>query len=102
MTDVAAMVETLSAAGYLVVKIPPCDRRGGHGRHALITRTAQCDGVEPIPHGFHSTHRRLFGYGVTCACGGSFSDYSKDGEPSAWAEHKAQHGIQDEEVRSAD
>lgn len=63
-------------SGYVAFKAPPCKYPGGHGRHSLITRTISCEGVEPIPHGFHGTHMGSFGWWVHCQCGHAFADYT--------------------------
>lgn len=84
------MAAALRAAGYLVVKVPPCERDFGHGRHSLITRSAMCEGREPIPHAPINGHFGSFGWRVICACGGDFATYD---EPSEWDEHKAEHNI---------
>ncbi len=88
-------VRLLREQGYLVVKIPACDKAGkGHGRHSLITRTANCEGEEPMPHGLRNVHQGTFAPWVNCACGHSFNDGPfDDGSPSEWQKHKEEHGV---------
>jgi hypothetical protein len=89
------MAQALTAAGYLVVKIPDCKHGGGHGRHTLITRSAMCEGAEPIPHGWVNGHSGSFGWRNICACGRSFADYNindDDTSPTAWQKHQAETG----------
>lgn len=91
--ELRAMAATLREAGYMVSKIPPCKREGGHGRHGLITRTARCEGAEPMPHGFHSTRWGTFGWWVACTCGHDFADYSSPPSLSPWMQHVIEFGI---------
>ena len=86
--DLEGMVGTLRENGYMVFKVPVCKIEGPHGRHAVITRTAHCEGKEPIPHGYHSSNMGSFGMWVNCQCGRSFSDCSSD--PTPWERHKAE------------
>lgn len=86
-TEAAAL---LRAAGYLVVKIPPCSKEGrDHGAHVLITRSARCPGGGNIPHGIHSWYQGSFGPWANCHCGHLFSDYGQ--APSDWEKHKQEH-----------
>lgn len=93
MTDdteaLIAMAQTLQDNGYLVFKVPPCNRNGhGHGRHVLLTRSAVCEGKEPVPHGFHSSHLGTFGFWNHCQCGRDFNDYSRgDDGQTPWERH---------------
>lgn len=89
--DEAEMVEALRESGYLVVKIPPCSKQGGHGRHELVTKTVMCEGAEPIPHGYHSSFHTALGVRVNCRCGRSFSDATD--RPTPWDEHMEEHGV---------
>jgi hypothetical protein len=90
--EIQAAVDLLTAHGYLVAKIPPCNRNGGHGRHPLITRTASCEGAGPIPHGWRSGRMGTFGWWNDCKCGHGFSDYAPDGELTNWQKHLAETG----------
>lgn len=92
--DLAEMAAALRASGYLVVKIPPCDRAGtGHGRHDLLRRapTAYCEGEEPIPHGLAGSNLGTFGWWRRCRCGRSFNDNTEP--PTAWDQHKEENGV---------
>lgn len=86
MTDLNLLAQELRANGYLVIKIPECRRPEGHGRHILVTRSAICDGVEPIPHGLRQSAQGLFYMWYTCLCG-------KDFNTEDWNQHKKEHGI---------
>jgi len=92
------MIKTLSDAGYLVVKVPPCDIERGHGRHSLVTRSAMCPGKEPIPHAFLNGYMSSFGFNAVCACGRHLSTVPTGEDatgPSEWDEHKTEHDIDD-------
>lgn len=97
MSPVEDAVALLTDAGYTVFLPPACKRPGGHGRHSLMTRSAMCPGVEPIPHGLHSVRTGSFGPIVDCRCGSSFrhDDWAGTGRPSQWEKHKAEHDIAD-------
>lgn len=90
MTD-EEMADVLRSHGYLVVKVPECNKDYGHGKHVLITRSGVCQGKEPIPHGYHSSHVGTFGMWVNCQCGKSFSDCTDD--PTPWGLHKAENHL---------
>lgn len=81
----------LRGSGYMVVKVPECTKPPGHGRHILITRSAACEGVGPIPHGYQTSHLGTFGLWVHCRCGHDFSDYGK--APSDWVQHQQKYGF---------
>lgn len=86
--DVKAAIETLKAAGYLIAKIPECkhlDRP--HGSHGLITRTASCEGVEPMPHGFRNGYQGAMGWINICQCGRSFYEDDWKTHMSSTTEH---------------
>jgi hypothetical protein len=91
--EVKAAFELLTNEGFLVVKIPPCEKEGqDHGKHTLITRSAMCPGGGTIPHGLRNWHQGSFGMWADCLCGSSFSDYYGTAEdPSDWEKHKIQH-----------
>jgi hypothetical protein len=92
--EIARARTLLVEAGYLVTKIPPCNRGdANHGRHSLITRTAVCEGGGVIPHGYHGTHMGSFGWWMNCQCGHSFADYGLEGEETPWEQHKREHGF---------
>jgi hypothetical protein len=98
--DSGALIEMaahLRENGYLVFKVPPCNRmERGHGRHALLTRSAMCEGQEPVPHGFHSTHFGSFGPWNSCTCGRDFNDYSEDENGlTPWQRHMAEVSLND-------
>ena len=90
--DISTAAKLLSANGYLVFKIPACERAGrGHGRHVLVTRSAVCDGEEPMPHASAGFHMGAFGPWIRCACGREFRDYTAgDEDVTPWSAHKAE------------
>jgi hypothetical protein len=83
--------ELLRSRGYLVFRVPACTREGGHGKHVLLTGSAMCPGVAPVPHGFLSSYETAFGTRVNCLCGDSFLDdaFSDEDErdDTAWQRH---------------
>lgn len=90
---IEAAIKVLRGGGFMVARIPECTKPLGHGRHILVTRSAACEGVGPIPHGYQTSHLGSFGMWVHCRCGHSFSDYGES--PSNWATHKQEHQIEE-------
>ena len=99
MSDVAKpnlrdMIDNLTAAGYLVFKADECKYQDRpHGRHTLTTRSAVCEGIEPMPHGVQGGNFGTFGYWVNCQCGHSFAHYGAEGEQTPWERHKMEKAI---------
>lgn len=92
--EVEAAIAVVRAAGFEVIRVPVCDREGGHGRHSLRTKTFRCEGVEPMPHGLMHLSSRGFlgGSSVICACGRSFT-YMPDQDDTPWLLHCLENGI---------
>lgn len=91
---IQAAFQLLGDNGYMVFKIPECAMPPGHGRHTLRTRSAMCEGVGPIPHGYHNAYFGSFGPIINCRCGLAFSDYGS--KPSQWVKHQQEHGLIEE------
>ncbi len=88
-------IKLLQELGYMVVKVPACNRDYDHGRHPLITKTKSCLGKGNIPHGYHSSYSGVFGLIVNCKCGYGFSDYM--GDPlTDWEKHNKEYGIDEQ------
>lgn len=93
MIELQEALRVVKEAGYMVTKVPECNRDFPHGRHPLITRTKSCPGKEPIPHGYHSSFGGSFGTWINCLCGHAFADYGFTGGASPWIEHKVETGV---------
>jgi hypothetical protein len=90
------IIVELQEAGFMVFKVPKCELGNGHGRHVLKTRSAICEGKEPIPHGYQNSSSRglLGGSSVYCRCGLSFTSFSGE-KDTPWEQHKREFKICD-------